>query len=56
MRRRSGCAWSARRRANQSEFFLDADRCSKLMRAKSNLLNGIKLIWVVQSPLKKYFA
>jgi hypothetical protein len=26
------------------------------LRVEDNLLNGIKLIWVVQSPLQKYFA
>jgi len=32
------------------------DRSQNPLRAKSNFLSNLKLIWVVQSPTKKYFA
>jgi hypothetical protein len=29
---------------------------SAILRLKSNFLSNLKLIWVVQSPMQKYFA
>jgi len=50
----------ARRRQRRFRFVEDEDAlplAALLEEAhKSSLLNGFKLIWVVQSPCQKYFA